>query len=349
MTDNTKNTLIQMRSVRFHILLLMACGLLTIARAQDGTPAPATGLGGLLQSFVNPGNATPDNQAPQSTADINSGLILHYDFNAEPVGGKIPDLSGHGNDGQAVGVQWVADGHQGGSVLFVPTDTYIRVPNNDSLNPSNITLAAWIKTSDQGDTWRRVFDKSFTNGYALSIGGGHTSGNRSKGRAVIEVGAKDSHNKGGEGGDVFVTDGQWHHLAVTYNGDELHLYVDGWPQQHVSRWEGRIPANSFDLTLGMNLVNPNPKFNEVGASLDGLMDDAMIFNRALSDEEVQALFKSQGGVLGPKPMPPQPAATAPAAQPSATDRLKQIKDLLDQGLINQDQYDQKKKEIIDSM
>jgi hypothetical protein len=329
------------------LLVLMTSGMLVSSLAQDGNPAPPAGLGGLLQSFVNAGNATPDNQATQSSADVNSGLVLHYDFDTEPVGGKVLDKSGKGNDGQAVGVQWVADGHQGGSVLFGPTDGYIRVPNNDSLNPSNITLAAWIKTSDQGDTWRRVFDKSFTNGYALSIGGGHTPGNRSKGRSVIEVGAKDSHNKGGEGSDVFVTDGQWHHLAVTYNGEELHLYVDGWPQQHVARWEGRVPANSFDLTLGMNLVNPNPKFNEVGASLDGLMDDAMIFNRALSDDEVQALFKSQGGVLGPKPAPPPPAGTP--AKPSAADRLNQLKQLLDQGLINQDQYDQKKKEIIDSM
>ena len=329
------------------LLVLMTSGMLVSSLAQDGNPAPPAGLGGLLQSFVNAGNATPDNQATQSSADVNSGLVLHYDFDTEPVGGKVLDKSGKGNDGQAVGVQWVADGHQGGSVLFGPTDGYIRVPNNDSLNPSNITLAAWIKTSDQGDTWRRVFDKSFTNGYALSIGGGHTPGNRSKGRSVIEVGAKDSHNKGGESSDVFVTDGQWHHLAVTYNGEELHLYVDGWPQQHVARWEGRVPANSFDLTLGMNLVNPNPKFNEVGASLDGLMDDAMIFNRALSDDEVQALFKSQGGVLGPKPAPPPPAGTP--AKPSAADRLNQLKQLLDQGLINQDQYDQKKKEIIDSM
>jgi hypothetical protein len=313
------------------------------------SPAQPAGLVGLLQSLINPGNGTPENQAPQSSIDINSGLILHYDFDAEPVGGKVLDKSGHGNDGQAVGVQWVADGHLGGSALFGPTDGYIRVPNNDSLNPSNLTLAAWIKTSNQGDTWRRIFDKSFTNGYALSIGGGHTPGNKSQNRAIVEIGAREAHNKGGGGSDEPVTDGQWHHLAVTYNGEELHLYVDGWPQQRVARWEGRIPANSYDLTLGMNRVNPNPKFNEVGASLDGLMDDAMIFDRALSDDEVRALFKSQGGVLGPKPAPPQPQPTGTPAKPSAADRLKQLKDLLDQGLINQDQYDQKKKEIIDSM
>jgi hypothetical protein len=300
-----------------------------------------------LTCGMSAGSFAQDTQPPATSADINSGLILHYDFNTEPVAGKIPDLSGQGNDGRAGGVQWVADGHQGGSVMFGPIDSYIRVPNNDSLNPEQITLAAWVKTSVTSDTWRRVFDKSFTNGYALSIGGGHTSGNKSQNRAVVEIGARDSHNKGGAGSDVSVADGRWHHLAVTYNGAELHLYVDGWPQQRVSRWVGRIPANSFDLTLGMNLVNPNPKFNEVGASLDGMMDDAMIFNRALTGDEIQALFKSQGGVLGPKPSPPPPAGTP--AKPSPADRLNQLKNLLDQGLINQDEYNQKKQQIIDSM
>jgi len=299
-------------------------------------------LAGALAADVTPGStALPEG--------LNQGLVLYYDFKAEPVGGKIPDLSGHGNDGQANGVQWTAEGHQGGAASFGMTGSYIRVPNNDSLNPSNLTLAAWIKTSNQGDTWRRIFDKSFTNGYSLSIGGGHTPGNRSLNRAVVEIGGRDNHNKGGAGSDGPVTDGRWHHLAVTYNGEELHLYVDGWPQQRVARWEGRIPANSYDLTLGMNLVNPNPKFNEVGASFDGLMDDVMIFSRALSDDEVQALFKSQGGVLGPKPAPPSPPPTGTPAKPSAADRLKQLKSLYDQGLINKDDYDRKSKEIIDSL
>jgi hypothetical protein len=53
-------------------------------------------------------------------------------------------------------------------------------------------------------------------------------------------------------------------------------------------------------------------------------------------------------VLGPKPAPPPPPAGS-QPKPSAADRLKQLKNLLDQGLINQDQYDQKKKEILDSM
>ena len=61
------------------------------------------------------------------------------------------------------------------------------------------------------------------------------------------------------------------------------------------------------MTLGINLIDPNPEYGEVsesfggpvddkgevGASFDGLMDEPMIWNRALSEEEVKSLYQSQ--------------------------------------------------------
>ncbi len=47
--------------------------------------------------------------------------------------------------------------------------------------------------------------------------------------------------------------------------------------------------------------------------------------------------------------PPAASATAPEAKPDAATRLKQVKSLYDQGLINKDDYDKKVKEIMDSL
>jgi hypothetical protein len=238
-------------------------------------------------------HANGPSDAPVTEASLQSGLVLHYTFDNAPVAGKIADASGAGNDGSVTGAQWKLDPQRGGVMQFSPPEQYIRVPNNDSLNPSNITLAAWIKTSNQGDTWRRVFDKSFTNGFALSIGGGHGAGNTLQGKAVVEIGMAINNKKGFLPSARTVTDGEWHHLVVTYNGTEQILYVDGVRQQRVARWQGRVPANSYDLTIGMNLVDPNSEYNEVGASFDGLIDEPMIFNRALSTNEISFLFDSQ--------------------------------------------------------
>ena len=239
-------------------------------------------------------HANGPSDAPVTEANLQSGLVLHYTFDNAPVAGKVTDASGAGNDGWVTGAQWEMDSQRGGVFHFSPPGQYIRVPNNDSLNPSNITLAAWIKTSNQGDTWRRVFDKSFTNGFALSIGGGHTGpGNSFQGKADIEIGMRINNQKGIARSDRTVTDGEWHHLAVTYDGSVETVYVDGVRQQRVAHWTGRVPANSYDLTIGMNLVDPNPAYNEVGASFDGLIDEPMIYNRALSTNEIKFLFESQ--------------------------------------------------------
>jgi RNA polymerase sigma factor (sigma-70 family) len=219
---------------------------------------------------------------------VRRGLILEYKFDHDLVADRVPDTSGLKNDGQVTGAQRISDPQRGSVLQFSPPNQYIQVPNNDSINPSNLTIAVWIKTSNQGDTWRRVFDKGWTDGFALSIGGGHTPGHTLQGRAAVEIAKKYSLRSARQ-----VTDGRWHHLAVTYDGAQELLYEDGVPEAHTVWWQGRVPANSHDLTIGINLVDPNPQFNEVGASFDGAMDDPMMFNRALSKDEIKFLFESQ--------------------------------------------------------
>lgn len=232
--------------------------------------------------------AQSESGATVTAADLEKGLVLHYTFEHAAVAGQIIDASPAGNNAQVVGATWTTDPQRSGVYQFSPPDQYLRVPNNDSLNSSNLTLAAWIKTSNQGDTWRRIFDKSWTNGFALSIGGGHTSNNKFIGKVVVEIDRNHAASSDGA-----VTDGKWHHLAATYDGAEINLYVDGVRQRHALRWKGIVPANSYDLTIGMNLADPNPQFNEVGSSFDGLIGDPMVYNRALSSNEIKFLFDSQ--------------------------------------------------------
>lgn len=241
----------------------------------------------LISTSVIEARKSPSNSSI-TEASVRRGLVLDYKLDHSGTGDRITDASGAGNNGQIIGAQQISDPQRGGVLQFSPPNQYILVPNSSSLNPSNLTLAVWIKTSDQGDTWRRVFDKSWTNGFALSIAGGHTPGNKFQGDAVLEIDKNHSARS-----DLSVTDGQWHHLATTYDGTKILLYVDGVRQRHNMAWNGKVPANSYDLTIGINLVDPNPQYNEVGASFDGLIDEPMIFNRALSPAEIKFLFNSQ--------------------------------------------------------
>jgi hypothetical protein len=245
-----------------------------------------------------------------------------------------------------VGVQWLAEGHHGGAVQFGMNHGYITVPNNDTINPPNLTLSAWVKSSYRDRVWRRVFDKGVGEGYDLTMGGDY-NGKRFRGRAYLELPHTDAHSVATE---MPVRDGEWHQVVGTYDGAVAKVYVDGWLTGGQGHWAGAVPKTAYDLTIGANRSNPKPEAGEVDASFNGMMDDVMMYNRALSADEVQALFKFQGGVPGPKPAAPQPAPPAGTpAKPNADERLKKVKDLYDQGLIDKQEYERKTQEIIDSL
>lgn len=232
-------------------------------------------------------------RAPSSPSSLpealQRGLILYYNFNTPPDSGTIPDKSGHGNNGNAVGVEWVAEGH-GGAMKFGLTKSYITVPNNETLNPPVLTLAAWIKTSYTDSVWRRIFDKRAHEGYILSMCGDY-KGKSFRGQMDIEPGKTYAMS------GVNVADGQWHQVVGTFDGYVARVYVDGQPVGGIGHWKGKSPSTSCDLTIGANRSNPDPALGEVDASFNGLMNDLMMFNRALTADEVQGLFKSQDGMV----------------------------------------------------
>jgi hypothetical protein len=219
--------------------------------------------------------------------DWRRGLVLYFPF-AEPVkNGVVLDQSGKHNDGHAVGVEWVAGGHRGGGAEFGPGESRISVPNNASLNPPRFTLSAWIKTTRRDAIWRRIFDKGIwheaggLDGYALTMGG--DVNNRSyRGLVFIQVlmGSPNSNRQ--------VTDGEWHHVAGTFDGSTLLVYLDGTAmgQEHVNTPLG---ANPHDLTIG-NLSVPRPDEPDKTGFI-GTMDDVMMFNRVLSADEVRQLYE----------------------------------------------------------
>jgi len=150
------------------------------------------------------------------------------------------------------------------------------VPNNQGLNPPQFTLAAWIKTSFKDKAWRRIFDKSWDHGYDITMGG-NDGGKSYQGLAILEV-ASASAGTGGQ-----VTDGRWHQVVGTFNAKELVFYLDG-KRAGSARAKQQPAPTMFDLTIGANRSDPPA---EIGPSFVGMMDDVMMFNRALPAEEVQ--------------------------------------------------------------
>jgi RNA polymerase sigma factor (sigma-70 family) len=239
--------------------------------------------------------------APVTAASLREGLVLDMTFDQDETGsgvimdssgkvkgGKITDNSGKGNNGVAAGVRWTADGKRGGAYEFTDDGDEIVISNNKSLNPKQLTLAAWIKTSYTDDKWRRIFDKSYTQGYALSIAGDYQK-NKWRGLLSLEMGT---------GTHLVLTrkmvaDGQWHQVVATFDGTDESLFVDGKLEGGPLHWKKgeKVGSSDFNLVIGCNRSNLHE--DDLGSSFRGIIDKPMMWNRALSTNEIAFLYQSQ--------------------------------------------------------
>jgi hypothetical protein len=254
-------------------------------RASSGRSSAGTRTAGAVVPAA-PGAAIP--AAPANAgggiteASVRQGLVLHFTFDKdEPT---VPDTSGNNNNGAVKGAHWTSSGKKGGAYEFRADRECISVPNAPSLNPSMFTLAAWIKGTYTDGSWRRIIDKSYDTGFALGLGGDYN--NRSwRGLASFEMAGRNAMYSTG-----VVMDGQWHLLAVTYDGQEERLYVDGTANARLRGRAGGLPATTYPVTIGSNYSTPA---EEQGISFRGLIDEPMLFNRVLSPAEIMFLFNPE--------------------------------------------------------
>jgi len=259
---------------------------------------------------------------PPKGAEPLKGLVLHLGFDQAGADGAVADKSGRNNNGRASGAKWTSSGKQGGGCEFAPGG-HVDVPHSESLNVKHATFAVWFKTSKSDAVWRRILDKRLDQGYALSIGG-DAKDLQSRGKLAFAV-------RGGAPclSDNAVADGAWHHAAATFDGENLRLYVDGQPQKQAVPCRAEIAANTDDLTIGMNRSNPSPQ--EKGQSFEGVIDDVMLFNRALSADEIKSLVAAV-----------DPSAGKPKFSKSqVAGRLRQLKLLYEDGLLTNEFYQRK--------
>jgi len=91
-------------------------------------------------------------------------------------------------------------------------------------------------------------------------------------------------------GEIDVNDTRWHHVAGVFDGVAMRLYVDG--QLDVSsEASGRIKGSPFRVLIGENDVLTTVFGRE--RSFAGLIDDVRIYNCALTEANIVALFSGR--------------------------------------------------------
>ena len=151
------------------------------------------------------------------------------------------------------------------------------IADNAALSPTEqITVEAWINPATIATDKNQDRVVSKVGSYELTISTGDTGCGFATRGAVqwrATIAGVDARICGGE-----LTQGEWHHVAGTYNGNTVALYVDGARVASAAR-SGAVAVRTTALTLG------NRK--ELDRAFDGGLDEVRIWRRALTQAELQ--------------------------------------------------------------
>jgi hypothetical protein len=203
------------------------------------------------------------------------GLVAYYPFNSNAL-----DESGNDNHGTVNGATLIEDrfGKKNSAYSFDGTGNKIVVQDVPLLNfgKTEFSIGVWIKTIQTG-IWKRIVTKrahiNTGNWYSLAV---------LNGKANFEI-----YARGNLGSISNVNDGHWHFLFITRNLFNFSMYIDG-------NIESTMVDEGRNLNSGMNtpLEIGIWATESYGGTFNGLMDDIRIYNRALSDSEIQQLYNN---------------------------------------------------------
>lgn len=226
-----------------------------------------------------------------SFADLNDGLVAYYPFN-----GNAEDESGNGNHGTVYGATLTEDrfGNPESAYMFGGLDAsdYIEVPNDGG--PFDLvdswTLVAWAKPTEMEDVtpgpiiWKIAYPGGNADTFALFW---------ITGSEQEIFGGK--LERASDGSDFVVRSNthqasQWYCAVGIYDGNDLKLYVDGVLEDSLNIG----PVTAYTGPAPLRIGDHRNSNHGVTGAFHGIIDDVRIYDRALSDEELQQLCPTVG-------------------------------------------------------
>ncbi|MDK2973696.1 MAG: hypothetical protein PWP08_67 [Methanofollis sp.] len=205
----------------------------------------------------------------------------------EGTGSIVHDTSGNGNNGTITGATWISCSDRG-YLVFDGTGDTVTIPNSETLSFTDaVSFEAWAYPTSH--TTAKVVEKRDWDGHGIDLDvwrgwqGGVTTTTSSKTPLDWGEGPPDLN--------------RWYYIALTYDGANLRLYVDGEEKSSVPL-TGALKTNTAPIFIGSD-KNTQKWFN-------GSIANVAVYGSALSPEEVRAHYAA----FGPAGCPPEPDFTA---------------------------------------
>jgi concanavalin A-like lectin/glucanase superfamily protein/galactose oxidase-like protein/Big-like domain-containing protein len=216
------------------------------------------------------GNLVTSAEVNVNVSNATTGLVGAYGFE-ETTGTDTVDSSGGARTGTLNGPTRSLTGKFGSALSFDGINDWVTIPDANALDLTNaMTLEAWVRPSAIS-SWRTVLMKEQSGGLAYGL---YANSNTNRPSAHITTSSEQDTR-----GTAQLALNTWTHLAVTYDGTTLRLFVNG-VQASSKAIGGSIVTTTGVLRIGGNGVWPE--------WFAGLIDEVRLYNRVLTAAEVQA-------------------------------------------------------------
>ena len=195
--------------------------------------------------------------------------------------GILKDVSGNGHDGEFRQKPTWVKGVWGAGLQVGPAGggwNAVTIPHTDDMDLEEFAIGAWVKTEKLvGACCNMIVSKEnfgLARNYSMWM------------REQVTVGFTTNNPRNDvQARSIVITDGKWHHAVGTYDGRDLIQYVDG-TAYGKNPFGGQVPASHPSERLHIGAMGPGG----VGLGMEGVVDEVVIFNRGLTEREVNNLM-----------------------------------------------------------
>ncbi len=223
-------------------------------------------------------------------ADLDDGLVAYYPFN-----GNANDESGNGHDGTVYGATLTKDrfGNEYSAYSFDGSSNYIEMISSESLNPGadSFSYSLWFKTTNSSlgymvgrydhvsDSDPEVCQNNTTWGVQFSSSQQLLGYFRDENKSDSCDGVNIEHHS--------LSNGDFHFLAAVRDKgtNKIRYYIDSVLIVETDDFSDSIIVDD-NLKVGTH--------GNWGGYFNGVIDDIHIYNRALSETEIQELYSGSG-------------------------------------------------------
>jgi|GEM_PF-2438291 len=214
-------------------------------------PNPATDTTNYQLYYGNASETTPSytiNDVIPEPTDGNTVGLWHFQ---EGNGSTISDSSGNGYTGSAANMTWTT-GKFGPAGSFNGSNAYVNIGNSSAFDPSNITVEAWIyPTNVNGGGEESIIRKSVSS----SDGGLIYDFILQQDGVYLRL----NGNNGFAKSNTHLQNNQWYHVAASYDGSTIRIYINGVLDNSVS-YNVPLRPSSGNLSIGGDGQNNNKYF-----------------------------------------------------------------------------------------